>query len=324
MTTAVNRFIEGLPAPLRIAFAGATVAFTLFQSTRKVQWDAFWASLPGPVSTYLTIANSNAGGGLGAIAIMMAGWFAARHIDWTRHWGQVAVSATAGILAINRNVSGNLPVIIRSLSGFFVQAMPIWNGGWAVVTSMVGIWFGRIKGAIDVGISIAVTAVSAMPQGMLQNLFNFVGSFYEAGSSLITAFVQGISSGQHPAVAAAIAVVKAAMSVLPHSPAEKGPLSGQGWINLKKSGTAITKQFASGFEPGLVQTASGNVVRAVQFNGASASTSSVRSAASTTSDRALVNIGGDYYGATPEKVADEFDKKLRRASLTAQLGKVGI
>jgi hypothetical protein len=37
-----------------------------------------------------------------------------------------------------------------------------------------------------------------------------------------------------------------------------------------------------------------------------------------------VNIGGDYYGATPEKVADEFDKKLRRASLTAQLGKVGI
>ena len=38
---------------------------------------------------------------------------------------------------------------------------------------------------------------------------------------------------------------------------------------------------------------------------------------------ALVNIEGDYYGATPEAVADEFDKKARRANLVSQISKVG-
>jgi hypothetical protein len=130
-------------------------------------------------------------------------------------------------------------------------------------------------------------------------------------------------------VSAAIAVVKAALDVLPRSPAKKGPLSGQGWINLKKSGTAITRQFSSGLysDLGAVQNATGRVVSAVQFDRnalSAASAASVVGGLGGRDDRALVTIEGDYYGATPEKVANEFDKKLRRGSLVAQMGKIGI
>lgn len=326
MTKAVQNFIENLPAPLRIALAGVSVMFTVFTTVNKIQWDNFWAGLPGTITTYLTIARNNISGGLGAIAIMVSVWFVGQVTAWQRHWGTIAVGAIAGILQINGGINGQLPTLIRTFAGFFINATAEWNRGWAVLTSLVSIWFGRVKASIDVGIAIAVTAVSQMPQQMVLSLYNFVGDFFSAGASLITAFVQGISSGQNPAVSAAIAVVKAAMSVLPHSPAEKGPLSGAGWTNLKKSGMAITRQFASGLDYDLspVQTSASNVVRAVSFNRDGTSTSSAASVVSTSRDRALVTIEGDYYGATPEKVVDEFDKKLRRASLVAQLGKVGI
>lgn len=324
MTDAVNRFIASVPVPVRTVLAGLTLAFTLFTTANKVNWDKFWASLPGPITTYLTVAQTGVGGGLAGIALVIGIWMAGQVVTWQRHWGTIAVGAVAGILRINGGVNGTLPTIIRSLSGFFINATAEWNRGWAVLQGLIGIWFGRFKASIDVGIAVAVTAVSAMPGRMYSTLLTFTENFRQAGAALIGAFVSGISGGTNPAVTAAIAVVKAVQSVLPHSPAEKGPLSGQGWINLKKSGTAITKQFASGFDVRAVQNASENVVRAISFTGGAVSTSSVRSAVGVRDERALVSIGGDYYGATPEKVANEFDKKLKRASLVAQLGKVGI
>jgi hypothetical protein len=124
-------------------------------------------------------------------------------------------------------------------------------------------------------------------------------------------------------------VVKAALDVLPRSPAKRGPLSGIGWVNLRKSGTAVTRQWASGIDYDMepVQTATGNVVSAAAFKHGGLSTASVRSAGGsvdTTNARALVNIEGDYYGATPEKVASDFDKKIRRNNLASQIGKIGI
>jgi hypothetical protein len=324
MTVAVEKFLASVPVPVRTALAGLSILITIFTTTNKINWDRFWQSLPGVVTTYLTLANKNVGGGLGAIGIMVSVWFVGQVTAWQRHWGTIAVGAAAGILRINGGVNGQLPTLIRTFAGFFINATAEWNRGWAVLTSLVGIWFARVKASIDVGVAIAVTAISQMPGKMVLELFQWVGSFFEAGASLIGAFVQGITSGVNPAVSAAIAVVKAAMSVLPHSPAEKGPLSGQGWINLKRSGAAVTKQWTSGFDPGLVQRKSADTVRALAFASSGTSASSVRSAVGVRDERALVSIAGDYYGATPEKVADEFDKKLKRASLVAQLGKVGI
>jgi hypothetical protein len=329
MVTAVNTFIAELPVPLRVGLAGASLLFTTFQTTRKVQWDGFWRSLPGVVTTYLTLSRSNVGGGMSAIAVMLATHFSIQQTNWSRHWAQVALGAALGIRAINSNVGISLPQVLVTLAGFFINATAGWNAGWAVLSSMVTIWFGRIKANVDIGAAIAITAIRSMAGSMVIGLYNFVGQFFSAGASLITSFVQGIASGQNLAVSAAIAVVKAALDVLPRSPAKKGPLSGIGWTNLRKSGTAVTRQWASGIDYDMqpVQNATANVVSAATFKHGGLSTASVRSAGGTvdsTHDRALVNIEGDYYGATPEKVANEFDRKLRRGSLVAQMGKIGI
>lgn len=329
LTTAVNTFIESLPLPLRLALAGASILFTTFQTTRKIAWDNFWASLPGPIRTYLAVSNTSVGGGMAGIATTLAIAFATQQVSWSRHWAQVALGAALGIRAVNSNVGISLPSVLVTLAGFFINATSGWNAGWAVLSSLVTIWFGRIKANVDIGAAIAITAVRSMAGSMVLALYNMVGEFFNAGSSLITSFVQGIASGQNLAVAAAIAVVKAALDVLPRSPAKKGPLSGIGWTNLRKSGTAVTRQWASGidYDMGPVQNATSNVAAAASFKHGGLSTASVRSVGGSVDDthgRALVNIEGDYYGATPEKVANEFDKKVRRSNLATQIGKIGI
>lgn len=329
LTSAVNLFIALLPEPVRTALANASLAFTLFQTQRKIAWDNFWASLPQPVRTYLAVANTSVGGGMAGIATTLAIHFSIQQRSWSIHWASVALSALLGIRAVSTNVGITLPGILTRLAGFFVSATGSWNAGWAVLSSLVTIWFGRIKANVDIGAAIAITAVKSMAGSMVLALYNMVGEFFSAGSSLITSFVQGIASGQNLAVAAAMAVVKAALDVLPRSPAKKGPLSGIGWTNLRKSGTAVTRQWASGIDYDMkpVQTATGNVVSAAAFKHGGLSTASVRSAGGSvesTNARALVNIEGDYYGATPEKVANEFDKKIRRTNLATQIGKIGI
>ena len=329
MSTAISAFQTSSTLILGTALELLRQKFPIFFTGVQGPWNTFWQGLAPIVTTYLTLARNNAGGALGGIGLTFSTFIATNLPKFPTFFGLVQTAFRVGMSGMGLAVLLGIPNIVRNFLSMNAQNLATIQAGWNAIVGIVKIWMDRFVAAIKIGGSLAVSTVTGIPQEMVLGLFNAVGSFFEAGSSLITAFIQGITSGTNPAIAAAIAVVKAVQSVLPHSPAEKGPLSGQGWINLKKSGTAITKQFASGLTADLtsVQNNSGRVVSAIQFGGAGVSTASVRSAvggALSTRDRALVNIEGDYYGATPEKVAKDFDTKVRRNALANQIGKIGI
>jgi len=324
----VSLIMGGLPTPVKTGLATIQTGITVFQTTTGVGWSSFWGRFGPAVGVGMTLAGTQARLGTAGIAATIAGFIAANLPRWQGWLTGIQVLITTRMPILAGAVRGGIPGMVTAFAVMMSQSAADFTRGFNALIGLVPGFMARLGAGITIGSSIAISAITGMGQQMIANLFSFVGSFFEAGASLITSFVQGISSGTNPAISAAIAVVKAAMSVLPHSPAEKGPLSGQGWINLKKSGTAITKQFASGLtsDMSVVQNQMGRVVGAIQFGGAGASALSVQSAigGATNDRRALVTIEGDYYGATPEKVAREFDTKLRRNQLASQIGKIGI
>jgi class 3 adenylate cyclase len=327
MSTAIAAFQTSGTIVLTVALNGLKALFPIFFTGVQGPWNIFWQGLAPVVTQHLAITQSGVSGGLAAISVQFGLFIATNLPKFPTFFGLVKTAFTVGMSGMGIAVAAGIPGIVRNFISMNAQNLATIAAGWNVIVGVVKQWMGRFVAAIEIGGALAIQTVTGIPAQMVLGLFQAVGDFFEAGASLITAFVQGISSGVNPAVAAAIGVIKAVQAVLPHSPAEKGPLSGQGWINLKKSGTAITRQFASGLTSDLtaVQNRAGQVVGAVQFNGANVSTSSARSAiGGARDDRALVTIEGDYYGATPEQVAKEFDTKLRRNGLASQIGKIGI
>lgn len=323
---AVVQLIMGaLPQPVQIGLTTIQTAITVFQLVTGPAWQGFWSRFGPIVATGMNLAGIQTRLGTGGIAATIAGFIAANLPTWQVWLTTIQTTISTRMPLLAGAIRGGIPGMVVAFAGMAAQTMAEFTRGFNALIALVPGFMARIGAGITLGAGAAIGAITGMGSDMVNNLFSFVGDFFSAGSSLITAFAQGIGSGQNLAVTAAIAVVKAAMSVLPHSPAEKGPLSGQGWLNLKKSGTAITRQFASGLTSDLsvVQNKTGQVVSAIQFGGAGVSTSSARSAMMR--DRAaLVNIEGDYYGATPEQVGKDFDTRLRRNALASQLGKVGI
>jgi hypothetical protein len=329
MSTAIAAFRTSSTLVLTTALELLKRQFPIFFTGVQGPWNIFWQGLAPVVTQYLTLARLNAGGGLGAISIMFSTWVATNLPKFPTFFGLVQTAFRVGMSGMGLAVLLGIPGIVQNFISMNARNLAIITTGWNTIVGVVGVWMQRFVAAISIGGALAVQTVTGIPYQMTLALFNAVGEFFSAGASLIGAFVQGITSGVNPAVSAAIAVISAVKSVLPHSPAEKGPLSGIGWVNLKKSGTAITRQFASGLysDLGVVQNATGRVVSAIQFGNAGVSTASVRSAAmgrARDDGRALVNIEGDYYGATPEKVSKDFDTRLRRNGLANQIGKIGI
>lgn len=329
MSTAIAAFQTSGGLVLTTALELLKSKFPIFFNSTNPIWTNFWSGLAPIVTTYLANSRTAAGGGLAGISIQFGLFIAQNAPKFPAFFGLVQTAFRVGMSGMGLAVALGIPGIVQNFITMNARNLAEVTRGFNAIVGIAGVLLARFTAAVQIGVATAVQVVTGMPSQMTLGLFNAVGDFFSAGASLIGAFVQGITSGVNPAVTAAIAVINAVKAVLPHSPAEKGPLSGQGWINLKKSGTAITKQFARGLNSDLsaVQRASSDVVSAVQFNRSSASTTSVRSATGVGSiggDRALVHIDGDYYGATPEEVANEFDKKLRRSSLASQIGKVGI
>jgi hypothetical protein len=325
----VQTVMSNLPTPVRQGTANVSTTLSIFQATQGPAWSTFWARFGPVVQTAMTLVGAQVRLGTAGVAVTIAGFIAANLPTWTAWMAGIQSIITLRMPLLAAAVRGGIPGLITEFIRMSIQIGAEVGRGFSAMVQIAGIWFSRLALGVQLGVAHAVQIVTGMPAQMTLALFNYVGEFFSAGASLITAFVQGIASGQNLAVSAAIAVVKAALDVLPRSPAKKGPLSGAGWVNLKKSGTAITRQFSSGLysDLGVVQRATGRVVSAVQFDRAglsAASAASVVGSLGGRDDRALVTIEGDYYGATPEKVANEFDKKLRRGSLVAQMGKIGI
>jgi hypothetical protein len=315
-----------MPPQLQGALFILTSAFTLFFTIRG-SWDGFWNGLSAPVALALAVVTGNVRTGLNNILLSVATWVIQTTAKWNTAWQQLLMRAVIGMTQIAGGITGGFPNVVMRIAIGVAQMLASWSAGFSQILAGAVMWMSRIFSGVNQGIPPIVAIFGALPGRMIATVTGWYQSFVNAGASLVGGFAKGITSGVNAAVQAALAVVSAVAGALPHSPAKYGPFSGKGWTPYR--GAALINGFAEGMKSrtAALKTQAIDSMSAVALNGGTFSQRSAPSVAyssSSTHGRSLVTIEGDYYGATPEKVANDFDKKLRRANLVAQLGKVGV
>jgi len=298
---------------------------TLFPTSGS--WTTFWSGLPTPASLALAGVTSAINLNIPAMMAQFLGFFGNAKTQWDVFWRNVAINAATGMRNIGLGISNGIPGMLLAVIIGMSQLWANFSTGFLTIAGSVPGWMGRIAAGLGVGIVSLVATARGIPSSITGALLAETWQFFQAGAALIGAFARGIGSAINVAKAAAAVVVAAVKGAFPQSPAKWGPFSGRGYTLY--SGQKLVEDFGKGMTQradALKTTAMGVVASADVFNGTASFTSAASGVSGTYSapkDRALVNIEGDYYGATPEKVADEFDKKARRANLVAQIGKVG-
>jgi hypothetical protein len=120
------------------------------------------------------------------------------------------------------------------------------SNGFADMLSAAKTGMSNIVDAVKDGFSSAKTAVSNGISDMLSLITGKVGDFKSAGASLMTNFAQGILDGLGSAVDAVKNAVDTIGGLLPGSPAKWGPLSGQGWTQIR--GQHLVEDLAAGMD----------------------------------------------------------------------------
>jgi hypothetical protein len=298
---------------------------TLFPTSGS--WTTFWSGLPTPASLALSMVTAAINLNIPAMVAQFLGFFANAKMQWDIFWRNVAINAAVGLRNIAAGITNGIPGMLLAVIIGMAQLWAQFAAGFQTIIGAVPAWMARVGTGLVIGVASLVATARGIPSQISGALISQTWQFFQAGGALIDAFARGIGAGIRTAVAAATTVIAAVKGLFPHSPAKYGPFSGRGYTIW--SGRALVDDFGKGMAQraeALQKTARGVVASADVFNGTSSFTSAasgVSGTYSTPKDRALVNIEGDYYGATPEKVADEFDKKARRANLVAQIGKVG-
>jgi hypothetical protein len=151
---------------------------------------------------------------------------------------------------------------------------------------------------------------------------------YTQGRSLVQGFLNGIGSMWSTIGDTVGGVVDFITGFFPRSPAKRGPLSGSGWTNLKRSGSAIMGQVTAGMESASTSPISRAVGRLAAVSGqltATTAGASVSGPGSLTAARG--GSGGDTYvlnGITTREAAAEIahhvdERRRRRVARTTAL-----
>ena len=121
--------------------------------------------------------------------------------------------------------------------------------GLSIYLAMAG-GFSNALGGAAAGIGGLISWLGGMP-GRLINAMGDVGTqLYDAGYRIIGQFASGISAAVGAVTGAIGGVISKGLSLIPHSPAKEGPLSGSGWTDLYQGGQAVINQFAAGMTAG--------------------------------------------------------------------------
>lgn len=243
-------------------------------------------------------------------------------------WGFIAtnVSALFGLLSGDKTLDEFGARIVGSDSKVMGFVRSVSGAAGTVNSAFQRIGFGSAQLAVSIstGIQSAISAVSSLPGRALAALGNLGSLLVVSGRSLIQGFINGIDAMIGSAGAAAARVVDWVRGFFPFSPAKRGPLSGAGWSRLAGSGEAYIAQWTAGVErgataftlPDMVRSAAMVSLDPVPTSGHVAQRGQGRGEATT-----VVEINGNVYG-DPEHVAEEIDRRKRRANAVSGIGDI--
>lgn len=174
-------------------------------------------------------------------------------------WGRQIEGTQGPIIDMARGINEWLAPALNFLMGLVSQVAATWNAAWSQVTSFFSsaatniggtasrIW-ATLTSIFSSGVSRVVTIFTVLPQH-IQNLFAGAGSWLvSSGRALLQGFIDGINSMIGSVGDAIGGVLSWAQGFFPHSPALRGPFSGQGWAAVFDGGQSLMEQFAVGAE----------------------------------------------------------------------------
>lgn len=158
--------------------------------------------------------------------------------NWSLMWDGIKNIASGAWQALTGIVSAGISSILGPIRGMIGPIADAARSAWNAA-----------RDAFSSGIGEVVGLVSGLPGRVAGALGNLGSTLYNAGRSLISGFVNGISSMISAATSAASRLIGAVRNFFPFSPAKRGPLSGRGYTSY--SGIALARDFAKSIESGV-------------------------------------------------------------------------
>lgn len=213
---------------------------------------------------------------------------------------------------------GWLNNVLASVGGFVSNFM-----GWIDRATGVVSWFrdrigdvgraaGEMGAAVGIGVANAGGAIAGLA-GKVQGAVAGAGTWlYNSGRAVIEGFISGIRSMVDSVSRAVGGVLDFARGFFPNSPAKRGPFSGAGWTNLKRSGGAVIDEWAAGMReaapsvpfdlmgivtPGGSQARLGGAAYGVPSSASAAATMTASSGAPFVAGDLIVNEATDPLGS---------------------------
>lgn len=166
--------------------------------------------------------------------------------NWAQVWTGIQNIFGGVWNAIKAIVTGAISIVVSVIGSALGIVKSLWTSTWGGLSGLFSSAFSRVTAAVGAGISTVVGFFTGLPGKVTGALAGLGASLYSSGSAIIARFVGGIRDKIGDVGAAVSSVVSKVTDFLPHSPAKTGPLSGRGWTQLLKSGSAIVTQFSRG------------------------------------------------------------------------------
>lgn len=122
--------------------------------------------------------------------------------------------------------------------------------GWADAGAQAGQTVGTFIRVVGDGADQVIGFITSIPDRAVEALGDLGDLLYDSGIALMSGFKRGIDDMFGPIGDAVSGALDWLVGFFPHSPAKRGPLSGSGWTDLKKSGGAFWDQWVGGIGGG--------------------------------------------------------------------------
>lgn len=309
-STIWNFIVAVVTTYINLVLLVITTVVTAIVTAWTATWDfvstvisTVWAFIVGVVTAYINLVMTVILAVVGAIVSV-----------WTSTWDAISSVITTVWDFIVSFVTTYINTVMAIITAVVGAISSTWNSAWSGISEYFSsIWnaiVSFVSGAVD-GVASTITSfvssiqngvedvvgfITGLPDQIMGVLGNLGDLLVDSGKALIQGFIDGISGMIGGLGDAVNGVMDFVGGFFPHSPAKRGPFSGAGWTQLKKSGAAIGDQFAAGLEsvePAL--TAQLNAMQTMATVGITPSTASRAVSASSADTGRSVSIETNIY-----------------------------
>lgn len=232
---------------LQEAWANITQFFTDFGTNIETGWNDLWTG----VGAFFTGIWE----GIKTAFNAALQWLVDLFLNWTllgliiQHWDSIVQVFTDVWNNIKTSVSDSINNVSTTISNVLTGITTTWTDAWNSVASFVSEIWSNITTGIRDGWNGVADFLGSIP-GKVKDFFSGIGTWLvDSGKSLLTGFVDGITSGFNNAMGAIGDGLTAIRDFFPFSPAKDGPFSGTGWVAF--AGESVGETFLGSMAAGM-------------------------------------------------------------------------